>query len=406
MQKVACILKGYPRLSETFIAQELLALESSGVDLIIYSLRHPTDKKIHPVHEKIRARIIYLPEYLYQHPGRVLAGFFKSLLSPDFFSLLKAFFRDFRRDFSINRIRRLGQAMVLCREIEPDREWLYAHFLHTPASVARYCSILTGIPWSCSAHAKDIWTSPDWEIKEKIADMDWLVTCTRANYEHLDSIAGVGQSGKVSLLYHGLDLDRFSCPERNQSALSDAQTKPLVILSVGRAVSKKGYDILLQALSQLPKYFQWKFLHVGGGELSAALQEQARGLSIDDRISWFGAQPAGFVLEQYLIADLFVLPSRIDSNGDRDGLPNVIMEAMSQQLPCIASNISGIPEIIINNKNGVLVAPEQPDVIAREIVRLGSNPVLRRQMGEQARLDVMSRFSLDSSIGSLVARFS
>ena len=101
-----------------------------------------------------------------------------------------------------------------------------------------------------------------------------------------------------------------------------------------------------------------------------------------------------------------MLPSRIDRNGDRDGLPNVIMEAMSQELPCIASSISGIPEIIDNNQNGVLVAPEQPDLIAKEIIRLGSNPVLRRQMGAQARLDVMSRFSLDSTIGSLVARFS
>ena len=149
MKKVACILKGYPRLSETFIAQELLALEEAGVDLIIYSLRHPTDADIHPVHEKIHARVMYLPEYLYQHPGRVLAGFFKSLFSSAFLKLIKAFYRDFRRDFSINRIRRLGQAMVLYREMEPDRDWLYAHFLHTPASVARYCAILTGIPWSC-----------------------------------------------------------------------------------------------------------------------------------------------------------------------------------------------------------------------------------------------------------------
>jgi glycosyltransferase involved in cell wall biosynthesis len=346
-----------------------------------------------------------LPEYLYQHPLRVLAGFFKSLFSKGCIQLLKVFFQDFSRDFTVNRIRRLGQGMVLYRELEPDRDWLYAHFLHTPASVTRYCSILNGIPWSCSAHAKDIWTSPEWEIREKLTDMDWLVTCTRANFEHLDSIAGDDQPGKVNLLYHGLDLGRFGCPGKNESAQSDGQNKPLVILSVGRAVNKKGYDILLQALAQLPTDFQWKFLHIGGGELSAQLQEQAKELDLDGRISWFGAQPAGFVLDQYLMADLFVLPSRIDGNGDRDGLPNVIMEAMSQQLPCIASNISGIPEIIDNNHNGVLVPPEQPDAIAEEIIRLGSNPTLRREMGVQARLDVVSRFSLESSIGSLVARF-
>jgi hypothetical protein len=163
MKKIACIVKGYPRLSETFIAQEILALEQAGVDIIIYSLRHPTDKVTHPVHGKIGAKVHYLPEYLYQHPKRVFTALLRLLFVGRFYKLFFISLKDLIRDFTPNRGRRFGQALVLAREIAPDRDWLYVHFLHTPASVARYASILTGLPWSCSAHAKDVWTTAKWD---------------------------------------------------------------------------------------------------------------------------------------------------------------------------------------------------------------------------------------------------
>ncbi len=370
MKKIACLVKGYPRLSETFIAQEILALQSAGIDISIYSLRYPTDPYTHPVHSEIRSRIYYLPEYLYQNPLRLLAAFLSVAFSGRFYKLLKIFFHDLVRDFTFNRGRRLGQAVVLAREIEPDRDWIYAHFLHTPASVARYASILTGLPWSCSAHAKDIWTTPRWEISEKLSEMEWLVTCTRANREYLGNITENPE--KVSLLYHGLDFTRF--PQPPSRAMNDGKEASMKvrIASVGRAVSKKGYDVLLQALSELEGDFYWEFIHIGGGPLLGDLEIQAKSAGIEKKISWLGPKSFHEVLDCYRQADIFVLASRIDPGGDRDGLPNVLMEAMTQEVACIATLVSGIPELLKHDINGLLVDPEDPQSLARSICRTWS----------------------------------
>src|SRR3712207_855392 len=153
--RIAVVVKGYPRLSETFIAQEILALEERGLDLEIWSLRHPTEKAVHPMHARIRARRVYLPEYLYQEPLRVLRGALWSLRQPRIGALLRAFWRDLKRDFTPNRGRRLGQAFVMARELPAAVAHLHVHYLHTPASVVRYAALVTGRPWTFSAHAKD-----------------------------------------------------------------------------------------------------------------------------------------------------------------------------------------------------------------------------------------------------------
>jgi hypothetical protein len=162
-RRLAIVVKGWPRLSETFIAQELVALEASGIAFEIWSLRHPTDRKRHPLHDRLSAPVHYLPEYLRDEPLRVLRGLLHAATLPGFRAALCALRADYARDRTPNRLRRFGQACVLARELSPDATGFYAHFLHTPASVTRYAAILRGLPWSFSAHAKDIWTSPDWE---------------------------------------------------------------------------------------------------------------------------------------------------------------------------------------------------------------------------------------------------
>ena len=155
-RKVVVVLKGYPRLSETFIAQELLGLERAGLEIFIVSLRQPTDSSRHAVHDEIQASVLYLPEYLHEAPLRVLRGMLASIRKTGFSLAFKEFFQDLRRDFTRNRIRRFGQAMVLVNEWPEGAMWLHAHFIHTPASVVDYASRLLDIPWTVSAHAKDI----------------------------------------------------------------------------------------------------------------------------------------------------------------------------------------------------------------------------------------------------------
>ena len=401
---VAVILKGYPRLSETFIAQEILALERAGMDLEIVSLRRPTDSALHPVHHEIGAAVRYLPEYLHDDPSRVWRGWLKARRLPGYKAARRAWLKDLRRDFTRNRIRRWGQALVLAAEL-PDRfTRLYAHFLHTPASVTRYASLLRGLPWTCSAHAKDIWTSPDWELEGKLASADWTVTCTEFGWRHLRGLAA--DEDRVHLVYHGLDLARFEKqpPLRGGADGSDAAA-PVTLLTVGRAVEKKGLDTLLEALAQLPGELHWRWHHVGGGELGDQLKAQAIGLDLDDKVKWHGSQPQEFVLDLYRKADLFVLPCRVAGDGDRDGLPNVFMEAMSQALPCISTPVSGVPEIIKDGVTGVLVEPDDAAALSSAVERLMRDPELRVRLGTGGEARVRENFDHHTGIARLLDLF-
>lgn len=395
---VAFILKGYPRLSETFVAQEIHALEQRGLDIRIFSMRHPTDRAVHPIHREIKAPVSYLPEYLHDAPLRVWRAWRAMRRTPNYRAARAAFLADLRRDLTPNRIRRFGQALVLAHELPREIGALHAHFLHTPASVARYAAILTGLHWTCSAHAKDIWTTPEWEKREKLADMDWLVTCTDAGRAHLAALAP--SSEKVALVYHGLDLARFASTPNARIA-----AKMPTILSVGRAVEKKGFDDLLTALAALPRAREWRFIHVGGGPLLPVLKRQAEQAGIAARIEWRGALPQDEVLRLYREADLFVLPSRVAGNGDRDGLPNVLMEAQSQGLACVSTRVSGIPELIADGETGVLVPPGDAPALARAIESLLGDPASRARLGEAGRVRITAHFSHAGGIDILAAKF-
>ncbi len=404
---VAFILKGYPRLSETFIAQEIEALERRGLNIRIVSLRHPTDRTVHPVHRRIEADISYLPEYLYQEPMRVWRSWRKARRLPGYKAARALWLADLRRDLTPNRIRRFGQALVLAAELAPEFEHLHAHFLHTPASVARYTAQLTDRSWSCSAHAKDIWTTPEWEKREKLAEVSWLTTCSKAAYDHLAALAPDGDAGNtVMLAYHGIDLGQFPAPAEtvaDRDGRDDGD--PVRILSVGRAVPKKGYDDLIAALAALPDGLNWRFDHIGGGALAHGLRDLARDAGIDDRITWHGAQPQEAVLEACQGADLFVLASRIAPDGDRDGLPNVLMEAQSQGLACIATRVSAIPELIADGETGLLVEPGDRNGLTEALAALIADPGRRREFGRAGMKRVRSEFSHEYWIDRLAVKF-
>jgi glycosyltransferase involved in cell wall biosynthesis len=398
---IAIVLKGYPRLSESFIAQEILSLEKAGLSLMLISMRHPTDGKVHPVHREIRSPVRYLPEYLHDEPWRVFKAFIRAQALPGYWRALPTFLADLWREPDLHRLRRIGQALVLVTEIDPDIAWLHAHFIHTPASVTQYASLMIGLGWSCSAHAKDIWTTRDDELKRKLDAMAWAVTCTRTGYLTLQSLASNPQ--KVHLSYHGLDLSRFGrFPSGHSMRDGSEPSDPVVILSVGRAVAKKGYDVLLAALAKLPPELSWRFVHVGGGELLKPLKEKAIALGIEARIKWLGSLAQEDVLARYRGADLFALACRIADDGDRDGLPNVLVEASSQGLPCISTRVSGVTELLEDGVTGLVVEPDDPDALATALARAISDPALRTRLGVAAEALVRERFDHDSSVKELV----
>ena len=214
-----------------------------------------------------------------------------------------------------------------------------------------------------------------------------------------------GAGADLELIYHGLDLARF--PPQGRGSLRDGRAggDPVRLLSVGRLVEKKGMDVLIEALARLPSGLAWRLDHVGVGPLSSAMRRLAERRGLSPRIRWHGPLTQEEVLRRYREADLFVLSSRIARDGDRDGLPNVLMEAQSQGLPVLASTLSAIPELVEDGASGRLVPPDDPDALARELERLIGDPDLRARLGRAGEERLRSRFSLDAGIDRLAARF-
>ncbi|WP_270725056.1 glycosyltransferase family 4 protein [Shimia sp. Alg240-R146] len=398
--KLAVVVKGWPRLSETFIAQELVALEEAGYTLDLWSLRFPTDKKTHPLHDRLKAKVNYLPEYLHQEPLRVAKGVLHAMARRGFWAACGAWLKDLRRDRTRNRVRRFGQACVLARELSGDGDALYAHFMHTPASVARYAAILRQMPWSVSAHAKDIWTSPEWEKREKLQaetfGAAFLATCTGVGAKHLAGLAD--REDRVELIYHGLDLTRFPAPPATRDT-----SGPVRFLSVGRLVEKKGFDRLIAALALLPDDLDWHWDHIGGGGSDSRFRDQAVAAGVADRITWHGACDQPEVIAAMRAADVFVLPSRIAEDGDRDGLPNVLMEAASQKLCLLSTPVSAIPEFIDDGVHGVL-SSDAPEALAQAMEVLARDPARRAALAEAAYGRLTSHFLMQPGIAKLDER--
>lgn len=400
--RLAVVVKGWPRLSETFIAQELAALEQAGLAFEIWSLRHPTDTKTHPLHDQIKAPVRYLPEYLKDAPFRVLRAVLSARRMPGFKAAWQCFRADYARDRTPNRARRFGQACVMARELPSDTAGIYAHFLHTPSSVARYAAILRGLPWSFSAHAKDIWTSPDWELREKLSGTTegaaFGATCTAFGAAHLRHLADTPT--RIDLVYHGLDLTRFPPPPERNARTPDA---PLALMSVGRLVEKKGFDRLIAALALLPDHLDWHWTHIGDGGLNQDMRTLAEAKGLASHITWRGACDQPQVIAQMRASDLFVLPSRIAADGDRDGLPNVLMEAASQKLPILSTPVSAIPEFIENGTHGMLT-DDSPESLAAAIRAFAAGPDAGPGMAEAAYARLKAEFRMEPGIAQLTRR--
>ncbi|MCA3269257.1 MAG: colanic acid biosynthesis glycosyltransferase WcaL, partial [Thalassospira sp.] len=193
--RLAVFVKGWPRLSETFIAQELLALQERGVPFVIVSLRRPADSKRHPLHEAVTVPVLYLPEYLHLEPLRLLRA------------LLRGRWGRVPRSLKPDAWRRWGQSVVASAELPRTVQGIYAHFLHSPSTVAEQVAAMRGVPWAASAHAKDIYTSPPDDLRAKLSSAVWVTTCTAANVAYLRNLAAKPE--RVTLSYHGLDTTRF-----------------------------------------------------------------------------------------------------------------------------------------------------------------------------------------------------
>jgi glycosyltransferase involved in cell wall biosynthesis len=395
------VLKGYPRISETFIANEILLLESLGFAIHILSMRHPRESFSHECVERIKARVDYLPEtiqgnlgrlfsanlaWLAKHPWRYLKGLGHAIVR-----LAKT-----RRSATLKH---LLQAGYLAAKVLPGSgvTHLHAHFAHSPASVAEYAAILTGLPFSFTAHAKDIYTQDKARLAEKLAKAAFAVTCTGYNLEYLSGL----NAGHTPLyrVYHGIDLGLF-----NPGAPRAKAEPPYRILTVARLTAKKGLMTVLKALAILQEQgLEFRYQIIGDGEQRLGLESLAQDLGLAGRLDWLGTKPHDAVIECFKRADVFLLGCEVSQNGDRDGIPNVLAESMAMGVPVAATAVSAIPELIENGRHGLLVPPGDPSALAGAASRLLTDHGLRQEVIRQARQRVEAMFDNRRLVKDLAA---
>jgi len=386
------ILKGYPRISETFISNEIQLLEKLGFAIHLFSMRRPREKFSHASVKEIRAAVDYLPETLVKPLPRLLYhNLCLAAKSPGIYgAALKTAGRRFLRTRKSATLKHLLQAGYLVHRLLPERRvtHLHAHFAHSPTSVAMFTSRLSGIPFSFTAHAKDIYTSDPRQIREKIGLARFVVTCTEYNKKHLRQLCD-GSTTPIHRNYHGIDIRLFSA--ENETRRMPAP--PYRILTIARLTAKKGLPTIYQALRILcDQGISLHHTHIGGGEDRRKIIALIKDLKLESATELLGTQPHQVVLAHYKNADLFVLGCEVAPNGDRDGIPNVLTESMAMGLPVIATNLSGIPELVENEKTGLLVPPGRPDQLAQSMLRLLTDGELRNRVMAAGKQRVVQDF--------------
>ncbi|MCP4694832.1 MAG: glycosyltransferase family 4 protein, partial [Desulfobacterales bacterium] len=320
------ILKGYPRISETFISNEILLLEKLGFSIHLISMRHPRESFSHKSIREIRAEVDYLPESILKGlPWFLYHNVMLALKIPrQYGGALRVAFRRFRRTRKSATFKHLLQAGHLVHGFLKGRGivHLHAHFAHSPSSVAMFASRLSGLPFSFTAHAKDIYTSNPAQLQEKIALARFVATCTEYNKRYLKSVAKNG-STPIQAVYHGIDVDLFSGKEEERSP-----AEPYRIFTVARLVPKKGLPTVYKALRLLrDQGVAFRHTLIGDGDDREALLTLIRELGLSDHCQWLGTLPHDEVLAHFRRSDIFVLGCEVAKNGDRDGIPNVFVES-------------------------------------------------------------------------------
>jgi glycosyltransferase involved in cell wall biosynthesis len=386
------ILKGYPRISETFISNEIQLLETLGFNLHLFSMRNPREDFTHESVKKIRARVDYLRETLIKPLPRLL---YQNLIVDSkkpavYAAAVKTAVRRFLRTRKSATIKHLFQAGYLANRLLPASgvTHLHAHFAHSPTSVAMFTSQLTGLPFSFTAHAVDIYTSDPRQLREKIELSRFVVTCTEYNRRHLLEISD-GHKTPIHRNYHGIDLGLFS----NNSPKREGPDQPYQLLTIARLTAKKGLPTVLRAIKALTdKGLAINHVLIGDGAEREKILALVNHLGLTSVTRWLGTQPHHEVLEHYRKTDLFVLGCEVASNGDRDGIPNVLLESMAMGVPVVATDISAIPELVENGVTGLLVPPRQPDRLAEAMQRMLTDRELRHRIIPAARQTVVKGF--------------
>ncbi len=385
--RIAYVVKRYPRYSETFIVNEILAHEAEGFEVEIFSLRPPNDQRFQESISRVKAPLTYLPG------GSSKASDFWSALEtaskivPDLWSKLEFANGEDARDVS--------QAALLASEVLRRRiDHLHAHFATVSTSVTRLAARFAGISYTFTAHAKDIFHESiraD-DLRRRMADAASVITVSDFNTEFLRENHGPAAS-RVERIYNGLPLDRFR--------FESPRNRPPSVVAVGRLIEKKGFSDLIDACALLSPRPGFSCCIIGAGELEDDLRRQIQKLGLERSIELAGPQPLPDVIAHVQSASVLAAPRVVGADGNRDGMPTVLLEAMALGTPCVSTDVTGIPEIVRDEVTGLLVPQNDPPALARALDRLLTSPDLRVGLASRARRLVEQDFDIGSNAARL-----
>jgi glycosyltransferase involved in cell wall biosynthesis len=378
---------------------EIVALERSGVPLRIFSVKDPGGEPVHAKVAQVRAEVTYL-SFRCCWRRIVRANLRLAVELP--FRYTRALMQAiaYRR---VGVVRRFFQAVYLAYLLRREPvEHLHAHFATAPTLLTMFASELTGIPYTFTAHARDIYVDTQRKLlRRQIEQSRAVVTVSQYTRQYLKEEICPSSSGKVLCIYNGLDLADFDCQWPRT-----VNPGPPVILSVARLIPKKGLEDLIDAaaiLSQLGRAFRLEI--IGSGPLRNELENRVKQLGLGDCVEFKGSQPQESVSSAYQRASIFALPCVVGEDGDRDGIPTVVLEAMASGVPVVSTPVSGIPELIDSSRDGMLVPPNSPLHLAEALDRLLSDSQLRDRLARAARAKIESEFLVEFSASQLLNLF-
>jgi glycosyltransferase involved in cell wall biosynthesis len=423
---IGYVLKGFPRISELFIASEIRRIERLGVPLRVFVIKRSDESIRHAIVDEIEAKPEFLPAAgsVSEITLRRWLALYFAAFAPSLWSVLRqrpaavihaaalaaAQAIRARRGLWPRKVyvKEFLQAAALADRLLDQRDvaHLHAHFCHGATTVTWLAAVMRGLPFSFTAHAKDLYRgslNPAGLLQRKIAAASFVVTCTDANKLHLKRLAN---GTPVYRVYHGLNAELASligAPSERRRADDGV----LRVLGVGRLVRKKGFDVLVEALALLHRRgVRWQALIAGeDGDAGGDLRRRIADHSLHDQISLPGplSQPA--LCHEYRRADVLCLPCRIDEDGDRDGIPNVLVEAMACGVPTVTTAVSGIPEVVEDGVTGLIVPMDDPEATANAIERLRRDRFLAERIAVNAAARVRERFDGDQLAADLARLF-
>jgi len=402
MKTIAYIAPEIPALSATFVYNEVLGLEGKGFDVVPISVHVPSTLVKEDRVAALASRVHYL--YAESILSLLLANVIILFCTPlNFIKILFTVLGDVLRVGLSNRIGlgllyRFFVASRVAVILKNNKCFhLHAHFAHVPTDIAMYAALLADIPFSFTSHANDLFER-GWLLPQKITRSQFAVTISEFNKEYLCSLGGDGE--KIHVVRCGVNSDTFAARPFNPC------TPPYTIGTLGRMVEKKGFDILLRAAMILHENnVEFELLIAGSGPLEDYLKKLSQQLALDRVVYFVGSLPHKDVPPWLKTLDLFVLPCQKDKNGDMDGIPVVLMEAMLSGIPVVSTKLSGIPELIGHGKEGILAEPKSPESLASAIWRLLDDDALQCKCVGSGVEKVEKEFDAESNIKKIIKLF-